>query len=171
MARMPERTGTSGIPFPDSVISTPNRAVQRQRHSTCTEIRLISYLPKKAVSLIGANPSSSWKRHAAVSTPAPSASAAVKSRYAPFPSKAIRERLQLIHATWHQKRACTRPYFQLQYLAGQKNCSELFLEYHPDIRFHLEIHPALLVRRTERRIETLLPEGLLTPGSRHTKPA
>ena len=37
---------------------------------------------------------------------------------------------------------------------------ELFLEYHPDIRFHLEIHPALLSEELKEELKHL-PEGLL----------
>lgn len=50
-----------------------------------------SSLLNKAVFLTGVNPLSNWKQHADVSTPAPSVSAAVKNRYAPFPSKASAE--------------------------------------------------------------------------------
>ena len=36
----------------------------------------------------------------------------------------------------------------------------LFLEFHPDIRFHLEIHPALLSEELKEEL-SLLPKGLL----------
>lgn len=41
-----------------------------------------------------------------------------------------------------------------------KELLELFLEYHPDIRFHLEIHPALLSEELKEELKHL-PEGLL----------
>ena len=41
-----------------------------------------------------------------------------------------------------------------------KELLELFLEYHPDIRFHLEIHPALLSEELKEELKHL-PKGLL----------
>lgn len=73
--------------------------------------------------------------------------------------ESIRERLQLIHAhgiknvrvldrtfNYHPRRA--------------KELLRLFLEFHPDIRFHLEIHPALLSEELKEEL-SLLPKGLL----------
>lgn len=73
--------------------------------------------------------------------------------------EAIRERLQIIHRhgiknvrvldrtfNFHPRRA--------------KELLNLFLEFHPHIRFHLEIHPALLSDELKSELQQL-PEGLL----------
>lgn len=73
--------------------------------------------------------------------------------------ESIRERLRIIHEhgiknvrvldrtfNYHTRRA--------------KELLRLFLEFHPDIRFHLEIHPALLSEELKGEL-TQLPKGLL----------
>lgn len=73
--------------------------------------------------------------------------------------ESIRERLQLIHAHGIKNvRVLDRTFNYNPRRA--KELLRLFLEFHPDIRFHLEIHPALL---SEELIEelSLLPKGLL----------
>ena len=73
--------------------------------------------------------------------------------------ESIRERLQLIHAHGIKNvRVLDRT---LNYNPRRaKELLRLFLEFHPDIRFHLEIHPALLSEELKEEL-SLLPKGLL----------
>ena len=72
--------------------------------------------------------------------------------------ESIRERLQLIHAHGIKNvRVLDRTFNYNPRRA--KELLRLFLEFHPDIRFHLEIHPALLSE--ELKELSLLPKGLL----------
>lgn len=72
---------------------------------------------------------------------------------------AIRKRLQTIHAHGLKNvRVLDRTF---NYNARRaKELLELFLEFSPDIRFHLEIHPALLSEELKEELRKL-PEGLL----------
>lgn len=71
----------------------------------------------------------------------------------------IRERLQLIHAHGIKNvRVLDRTFNYNPRRA--KELLRLFLEFHPDIRFHLEIHPALLSEELKEEL-SLLPKGLL----------
>lgn len=72
---------------------------------------------------------------------------------------AIRKRLQTIHAHGIKNvRVLDRTF---NYNARRaKELLELFLEFSPDIRFHLEIHPALLSEELKEELRKL-PEGLL----------
>ena len=73
--------------------------------------------------------------------------------------ESIRERLQLIHAHGIKNvRVLDRTFNYNPRRA--KELLRLFLEFHPDIRFHLEIHPALLSEELKEEI-SLLPKGLL----------
>lgn len=101
---------------------------------------------------------SNWKQHADVSTPAPSVSAAVKTGTHPFHRKHPRK--ATTHpCTWHQNvRVLDRTFNYNPRRA--KELLRLFLEFHPDIRFHLEIHPALLSEELKEEL-SLLPKGLL----------
>ena len=73
--------------------------------------------------------------------------------------KSIRERLQLIHAHGIKNvRVLDRTFNYNPRRA--KELLRLFLEFHPDIRFHLEIHPALLSEELKEEL-SLLPKGLL----------
>ena len=73
--------------------------------------------------------------------------------------ESIRERLQLIHAHGIKKvRVLDRTFNYNPRRA--KELLRLFLEFHPDIRFHLEIHPALLSEELKEEL-SLLPKGLL----------
>lgn len=74
--------------------------------------------------------------------------------------ESIRERLQLIHAQHGIKnvRVLDRTFNYNPRRA--KELLRLFLEFHPDIRFHLEIHPALLSEELKEEL-SLLPKGLL----------
>ena len=70
-----------------------------------------------------------------------------------------RERLQLIHAHGIKNvRVLDRTFNYNPRRA--KELLRLFLEFHPDIRFHLEIHPALLSEELKEEL-SLLPKGLL----------
>lgn len=73
--------------------------------------------------------------------------------------ESIRERLQLIHAHGIKNvRVLDRTF---NYNPRRvKELLRLFLEFHPDIRFHLEIHPALLSEELKEEL-SLLPKGLL----------
>ena len=73
--------------------------------------------------------------------------------------ESIRERLQLIHAHGIKNvRVLDRT---VNYNPRRaKELLRLFLEFHPDIRFHLEIHPALLSEELKEEL-SLLPKGLL----------
>lgn len=72
---------------------------------------------------------------------------------------AIRKRLQTIHRHGIKNvRVLDRTF---NYNARRaKELLELFLEFSPDIRFHLEIHPALLSEELKEELKKL-PEGLL----------
>lgn len=71
----------------------------------------------------------------------------------------IRERLHIIHQHGIKNvRVLDRTFNYNPRRA--KELLELFLEFHPDIRFHLEIHPALLTRELKEELKTL-PQGLL----------
>lgn len=74
-------------------------------------------------------------------------------------TESIRERLQLIHAHGIKNvRVLDRTFNYNPRRA--KELLRLFLEFHPDIRFHLEIHPALLSEELKEEL-SLLPKGLL----------
>ncbi len=73
--------------------------------------------------------------------------------------ESIRERLQLIHAHGIKNvRVLDRTFNYNPRRA--KELLRLFLEFHPDIHFHLEIHPALLSEELKEEL-SLLPKGLL----------
>ena len=73
--------------------------------------------------------------------------------------ESIRERLQLIHAHGIKNvRVLDRTFNYNPRRA--KELLRLFLEFHPDIRFHLEIHPALLSEELKEEL-SLLPKELL----------
>ena len=73
--------------------------------------------------------------------------------------ESIRERLQLIHAHGIKNvRVLDRTFNYNPRRA--KELLRLFLEFHPDIRFHLEIHPALLSEELKEEL-SVLPKGLL----------
>ena len=73
--------------------------------------------------------------------------------------ESIRERLQLIHAHGIKNvRVLDRTFNYNPRRA--KELLRLFLEFHPDIRFHLEIPPALLSEELKEEL-SLLPKGLL----------
>lgn len=73
--------------------------------------------------------------------------------------ESIRERLQFIHAHGIKNvRVLDRTFNYNPRRA--KELLRLFLEFHPDIRFHLEIHPALLSEELKEEL-SLLPKGLL----------
>lgn len=71
----------------------------------------------------------------------------------------IRERLQIIHQHGIKNvRVLDRTF---NYNARRaKELLQLFLEFSPDIRFHLEMHPALLTEELKEELQQL-PEGLL----------
>lgn len=76
-----------------------------------------------------------------------------------LPVESIRERLRTIHAHGIKNvRVLDRTFNYNPRRA--KELLRLFLEFHPDIRFHLEIHPALLSEELKEEL-ALLPEGLL----------
>lgn len=73
--------------------------------------------------------------------------------------ESIRERLQNIHSHGIRNvRVLDRTFNYNPRRA--KELLQLFLEFHPDIRFHLEIHPALLSEELKEEL-TKLPKGLL----------
>lgn len=73
--------------------------------------------------------------------------------------ESIRERLQLIHAHGIKNvRVLDRTFNYNPRRA--KELLRFFLEFHPDIRFHLKIHPALLSEELKEEL-SLLPKGLL----------
>ncbi len=77
----------------------------------------------------------------------------------PLSIERIRERGQLIHAHGIKNvRVLDRTFNYNPRRA--KELLRLFLEFHPDIRFHLEIHPALLSEELKEEL-SLLPKGLL----------
>ena len=73
--------------------------------------------------------------------------------------ESIRERLQLIHAHGIKNGRVLDRTFNYNPRRA-KELLRLFLEFHPDIRFHLEIHPALLSEELKEEL-SLLPKGLL----------
>lgn len=73
--------------------------------------------------------------------------------------ESIRERLQLIHAHGIKNVHVLDRTFNYNPRRA-KELLRLFLEFHPDIRFHLEIHPALLSEELKEEL-SLLPKGLL----------
>ena len=73
--------------------------------------------------------------------------------------ESIRERLQLIHAHGIKNVRVLDRTFNYN-PRRTKELLRLFLEFHPDIRFHLEIHPALLSEELKEEL-SLLPKGLL----------
>lgn len=73
--------------------------------------------------------------------------------------ESIRERLQLIHAHGIKNVRVLNRTFNYNPRRA-KELLRLFLEFHPDIRFHLEIHPALLSEELKEEL-SLLPKGLL----------
>ncbi|MCD8182786.1 MAG: DUF4080 domain-containing protein [Bacteroides sp.] len=71
----------------------------------------------------------------------------------------IRQRLQIIHQHGIKNvRVLDRTFNYNPQRA--KKLLQLFLEFHPDIRFHLEIHPALLTDELKEELKQL-PAGLL----------
>lgn len=73
--------------------------------------------------------------------------------------EAIRERLQIIHRHGIKNVRVLDRTFNYN-TRRAKELLELFLEFAPDIRFHLEMHPALLSEELKEELK-LLPEGLL----------
>ena len=73
--------------------------------------------------------------------------------------ESIRRRLQLIHAHGIKNVHVLDRTFNYNPRRA-KELLRLFLEFHPDIRFHLEIHPALLSEELKEEL-SLLPKGLL----------
>lgn len=71
----------------------------------------------------------------------------------------IRERLQIIHQHQIKNVRVLDRTFNYNPRRAQE-LLQLFLEYHPDIRFHLEIHPALLSDELKEELKQL-PSGLL----------
>lgn len=72
---------------------------------------------------------------------------------------AIRQRLQLIHSHGIQNVRVLDRTFNFNPRRA-KELLNLFLEFHPHIRFHLEIHPALLSDELKAELQQL-PKGLL----------
>ena len=72
---------------------------------------------------------------------------------------AIRQRLQLIHSHGIQNVRVLDRTFNFNPRRA-KELLNLFLEFHPHIRFHLEIHPALLSEELKTELQRL-PKGLL----------
>ena len=72
---------------------------------------------------------------------------------------AIRQRLQTIHRHGIQNVRVLDRTFNFNPRRA-KELLNLFLEFHPHIRFHLEIHPALLSEELKAKLQQL-PEGLL----------
>ena len=73
--------------------------------------------------------------------------------------EAIRKRLQVIHYHGIQNVRVLDRTFNFN-ARRAKELLQLFLEFHPHIRFHLEIHPALLSDSLKAELQQL-PEGLL----------
>ena len=72
---------------------------------------------------------------------------------------AIRQRLQIIHSHGIQNVRVLDRTFNFNPRRA-KELLNLFLEFHPHIRFHLEIHPALLSEELKAELQQL-PKGLL----------
>jgi len=73
--------------------------------------------------------------------------------------EAIRKRLELIHQHGIKNVRVLDRTFNFN-VRRAKELLQLFLEFHPHIRFHLEIHPALLSEDLKTELQQL-PEGLL----------
>ena len=73
--------------------------------------------------------------------------------------EAIRRRLQIIHRHGIKNVRVLDRTFNFN-TRRAKELLQLFLEFHPHIRFHLEIHPALLSDELKAELQSL-PEGLL----------
>lgn len=73
--------------------------------------------------------------------------------------EAIRSRLQVIHRHGIKDVRVLDRTFNFN-ARRAKELLQLFLEFHPHIRFHLEIHPALLTEELKALLQTL-PKGLL----------
>ena len=76
-----------------------------------------------------------------------------------LPIEAIRERLKTIHSHGIKNVRVLDRTFNFNPRRA-KELLNLFLEFHPDIRFHLEIHPALLSDTLKEELQRL-PHGLL----------
>lgn len=76
-----------------------------------------------------------------------------------LPIEAIRQRLQTIHSHGIKNVRVLDRTFNFNPRRA-KELLNLFLEFHPHIRFHLEIHPALLPEELKKELQRL-PEGLL----------
>ena len=76
-----------------------------------------------------------------------------------LPIEQIRQRLQLIHQHGIRNVRVLDRTFNYN-TRRAKELLQLFLEFSPDIRFHLEIHPALLSEELKEELQQL-PEGLL----------
>ncbi|MBQ8442255.1 MAG: DUF4080 domain-containing protein [Bacteroides sp.] len=72
---------------------------------------------------------------------------------------AIRQRLQIIHSHGIKNVRVLDRTFNFNPRRA-KELLNLFLEFHPHIRFHLEIHPALLSKELKAELQQL-PQGLL----------
>ena len=73
--------------------------------------------------------------------------------------EAIRQRLKMIHQHGIKNVRVLDRTFNFN-ARRAKELIQLFLEFHPHIRFHLEIHPALLSEELKAELQQL-PEGLL----------
>ena len=76
-----------------------------------------------------------------------------------LPIETIRQRLQTIHSHGIKNVRVLDRTFNFNPRRA-KELLNLFLEFHPHIRFHLEIHPALLSEELKKELQRL-PEGLL----------
>ena len=76
-----------------------------------------------------------------------------------LPIETIRQRLQTIHSHGIKNVRVLDRTFNFNPRRA-KELLNLFLEFHPHIRFHLEIHPALLSEELKEELQRL-PEGLL----------
>lgn len=102
---------------------------------------------------------SNWKPRAAVSTHVPSASAEARNRSVPFLWRQSANVWTTSAGT--ASRTCVYSTGPFNYNSKRaKELLELFRRYAPDIRFHLEIHPALLSEELKNEL-AVLPEGLL----------
>ena len=109
--------------------------------------------PEKAVFSIGASRSYNLKPHADASIHALFCVSGGEKPIRTLSIDSIRRRLQIIHEHGIKNvRVLDRTF---NYNARRaKELLQLFLEF-PDIRFHLEIHPALLSEELKRRIEAV----------------
>jgi len=76
-----------------------------------------------------------------------------------LPIESIRQRLQTIHSHGIKNVRVLDRTFNFNPRRA-KELLNLFLEFHPHIRFHLEIHPALLSEELKKELQQL-PDGLL----------